>query len=170
MKKIIKAYLSRQLRLGFDNLPVDHLPSKVTVSRNQSCIFRREPGIIVMYRVTVRLERHRTVIVPFEHQFPVFRVCLAQEPKLVNALVVAEPATSARCRRVDRGKQVVFLAKLAAMLFIPPGGDQRKHVSGLCVTQDSLRLVSSYAQVLDGICTCAPSTARFRKGLCVPAV
>ena len=170
LQKIIKTYLPRQLRLGLDNFPSDHLPPEVTVSRYQSCILRAEPILIVVQRVSIRLERHRAVLVPLEHQLPVFRVGLTQEAELVNALVVAEPTPAARCCRVDRGQQAIFFAELAAVRLIPSSFDQRQHVSGLCVAFDSFRLIRRYTQVLDGICTCAPSTARCGKGLCVPVV
>ena len=42
--------------------------------------------------VTVCLEGGRTVQVPFQKQRPQVRVFFAEKTKLVNALIVAEPA------------------------------------------------------------------------------
>ena len=100
-----------------------------------------------MHGVSIRLEARRAVRIPFQHQRPQVRVVLAQEPKLSNSLIVAEPASASRCSCVDWAEKVIFLAPLSTVGFVPSGFDKRRFF-GFRQVVKPLRLISCDANIL----------------------
>ena len=64
------------------------------------------------------------VIVPLEHERPIFRIMVAQKAELLNSLIVAEPTSTPGAIGVYRGKKVVFFAPFQTLLLRPPRFDQ----------------------------------------------
>lgn len=105
-----------------------------------------------MDRVAVCVESHRAILVPLEQQCPKVGVIAPQEPQLVNALIVAEPAAGAAGVFINWGKQSFILAPQTAQVLIPASLYQWQKVTGFVyVPSDTLWLISRNAQKMDDI-------------------